>query len=112
VEADLQEVYGVQLGDLYTGRMTPRRCWLLIEQLPSGSRTAMAMGGGGAWGTEAHLLASLLTAIRSDLAGKKVPAPTPPEPGWLARERARQARGTDRRSADARRAARIAAMDR
>lgn len=111
MEADLQSEYGVQLGDLYTGALTPRRCWLLIEQLPQGSRAAMAMGGDGAWNTESHLLASLLTAIRSDLAGKKVSPPKPPELGWRAEERARQARGADRRSADARRAARIAAMD-
>lgn len=102
MEADLQSEYGVQLGDLYTGRLTPRRCWLLIEQLPHGSRTAMAMGGDGAWTTEAHLLSKLLTAIRSDLAGRRVKPPEPPELEWRAKQKEQQAR-MDRRAARYRR---------
>lgn len=90
--------------------MTPRRCWLLIEQLPPGSRLAVAVGGGGAWTAETHAIVGMLTAVRSDLAGKQVTPPSPPEPGWLAKERAAGSRTADRRSADARRAARIAAM--
>lgn len=103
VEADLMSEYQVELGGLYTGRLTPRRCWLLIEQLPPGSRLARAMGGGGAWTTTDHLLAQLLTAIRSDLAGKRLDAPEPPEPGWL--DKAREKNDSARR-----RAARILSM--
>lgn len=111
MEADLQAEYQVDLAGLYTGAMTPRRCWLLIEQLPPGSRLAMAAGGAAAWSTETHAIVDMLTAVRSDLAGKQVQPPKPPEPGWLAKERAAGDRAADRRSADARRAARIAAMD-
>ena len=90
--------------------MTPRRCWQLIEQLPPGSRLAVAVGGGGAWTAETHAIVGMLTAVRSDLAGRQVTPPRPPEPGWLANERAAGQAATDHRSADARRAARIAAM--
>lgn len=91
VEADLLEVYGVDLSDLYTGGLTPRRCWLLIEQLPPGSRVARAMGGDGAWDTHTHAIVGMLSAIRSDLAGKKLPAPEPPAPGWREKQREREA---------------------
>ena len=93
------DVYGVDLAGLYTGALTPRRCWLLIEQLPPGSRLARAVGGDGAWTMETHAVVSMLTAVRSDLAGRRVPSPEPPEPGWRLEQ--------DR---DAARASRIARM--
>lgn len=91
VEADLLETYGVDLAGLYTGRLTPRRCWLLIEQLPPGSRLARAMGGDAAWDTQTHAIVAMLTAIRSDLAGRQVEGPKPPEPGWREKQREREA---------------------
>lgn len=91
MEADLLDVYGVDLRGLYTGALTPRRCWLLIEQLPPGSRLARAMGGDGAWDTQTHAIVGMLTAIRSDLAGKRVEGPKPPEPGWREKQREREA---------------------
>lgn len=103
IEADFQSEYRLDLAGLYTGALTPRRCWLLIEQLPSGSRLARALGGDGAWTTTDHLLAKLMSAIRSDLAGKRVKPPEPPEPGWLEKQRTETAR-------DDRRAARILSM--
>lgn len=91
MEADLLDTYGVDLAGLYTGALTPRRCWLLIEQLPPGSRLARAMGGDGAWDTQTHAIVGMLTAIRSDLAGKRVEGPKPPEPGWREKQREREA---------------------
>lgn len=93
----------MDLADLYVGALTPRRCWLLIEQLPPGSRLARAMGGDGAWSTTDHMLAQMLTAIRSDLAGKQVRPPTPPEPGWREKQQSQDAQAR-------RRAARILTM--
>lgn len=103
LEADLLSEYGVDLSDLYTGRLTPRRCWLLIEQLPPGSRFAVALGGDGAWDVTGHLLAGLLGTVQSIGAGRRVKPPAPPEPGWRERRRGPSA-------ADSRRAARISRM--
>jgi hypothetical protein len=57
VEADLQEVYGVALGDLFTGALTWRRLLVLLRGLPATSRLARARDPRAEWTTSDYLMA-------------------------------------------------------
>ena len=92
IEADLQRVYGVDLVDLYRGLITPRRVWVLISQLPPGSNLARAVGGNGYWSHEEVAIHEEGWALRSAIAGKKLPPPEPPEVGWRDKQREQQER--------------------
>lgn len=64
MEADLLEHYGVDLMDLGTERLTWGRLWRLVDQLPPGSRTAVALyGEGERWTPLEHLVASVFDAV-------------------------------------------------
>lgn len=43
MEADLQRFYGIDLADLYTGQLSPRRAKALVEHLPPSSSTWAAV---------------------------------------------------------------------
>lgn len=45
VEADLQQHYGIELTDLWRGRLTLRRLRVLVDHLPSDSATARSIAG-------------------------------------------------------------------
>lgn len=88
-------VYGVDLLDLWRGKLTPRRLLVLIHGLPTGSNLGLAMGGDAALSDEVTAIrmgvwqiccyiATAAGAKRRDLPKR----PEPPEPGW--RERARE----------------------
>lgn len=87
IEADLQHYYQVDLLDLYRGRMTPRRCWVLISQLPPGAAMYREMGGQAYFSHEENTLRAGFWQITSSLAGKQLPAPEVPEIGWRDKQR-------------------------
>ena len=99
-------MYGVDLLDLWRGRLTPRRLLVLIRGLPPGSALGRAMGGDVALSDEVTAtrmaawqiccyIASAVGAKKSDLPKP----PQPPEPGW--QQKARKAQ--ERQAAKARR---------
>lgn len=103
MEADFQSEYGLDLSDLWRGRLTLRRVWVLISQLPAGSRFAREMGGPGFWSpTEAAIYATGWQ-LQSQLAGKELPKPEPPAPGWRHEQRQRAAQMERKAAALARR---------
>jgi len=63
VEADLQRFYGVHLGDLWTGRLTFRRCYALVTALPPES--ALGRLSSSNWGLPEHLLACAVDELRA-----------------------------------------------
>jgi hypothetical protein len=89
VEADLLEVYGVDLMDLGTDRLTWGRLGRLVRQLPPTSRTTAAVLGHSPWSASEHLLAAVVDVLaaanwqRAQAASKKaIPRPEPiPRPG-------------------------------
>jgi hypothetical protein len=50
-------VYGIDLGDLFTGALTWRRLIVLLKGLPAGSRLARALDPAAAWTTGDYLAA-------------------------------------------------------
>jgi len=94
-EADLQRVYGIDLSDLWRGRLSFRRIAVLLRGLPAGSCLGRAAGGSAAWSDEtAAILYGLWrveSRIVSTIPGAKrrdFPSPPePPEPGWQDRIR-------------------------
>lgn len=87
IEADLQHYYQVDLLDLYRGKMTPRRCWVLISNLPPGCAMYREMGGNAYFSHEESTLRAGFWQITSSLAGKQLPAPEVPEIGWRTKQR-------------------------
>ncbi len=98
IEADLARFYGVDLRDLWRGRLTWRRLLALIRGLPADSALARAQAGpDAAWGLTEHLLARLvdeiawltwLTANRDLKPGKRSRMPEPvPRPGVARKQR-------------------------
>lgn len=64
MEADLLHHYQVDLGDLFTGRLTWRRLKVLVVGLPRTSNFAHAVLGEAAlWGPTDHLLAAVFDAV-------------------------------------------------
>ncbi|MHB6907120.1 hypothetical protein [Streptomyces sp. DB-54] len=98
LRADLQHHYGLDLADVWRGRLAPRRVRDLVEHLPSGSALATALGGDPAdrgWDLHAHLLAHVVDAAQHTAwtvaqahSRKTVP---PPEPVPRPRSRPRSA---------------------
>lgn len=71
VEADLQRFYGVDLGDLWRGRLSVRRLSVLIAHLPPGSAVWAAENGiPYGW----SLTDVLLTDVFAALTGEQHPA--------------------------------------
>src|SRR5699024_275377 len=65
VEADLASEYGgLDLVDLWRGRITARRLSVLTVHLPSGSRVCKATGGAPAWSDEVSTLMILDLRLR------------------------------------------------
>lgn len=94
VEADLLRFYGLRLGELFRGNLSPRLLINLIEQLPPDSALAAAQHGEIAtWDVATGILALIAdnTAIanwqRASARSKtKLPPPTPvPRPGKAAK---------------------------
>lgn len=66
VEADLLEIFNVDICDLYTGRMSIRRLSVLIKRLlslPGRSALCSAVNEAAEWGTSEHLLATLVDEL-------------------------------------------------
>jgi hypothetical protein len=61
VEADLARYYGIDLGDLWRGGLTPRRLAVLVRHLPADSATVTSVGGDG-WTLSHYLQADLVHA--------------------------------------------------
>lgn len=92
IEADLARFYGVRLTDLYTGRLTLRRFFVLVSQLPDDSayRRSVLGHAEASWGVAEHLLASVVDSLqianwqrskdgqRGSRAPKPMPRPTDP----------------------------------
>lgn len=97
IEADLLRHYGVNLLDLWRGRLTPRRLMVLIKGLPPGSALHRARGGPGFWSDEVtaikeagHRIEATLLSVNGS---KRLPkAPEPPQEGWQVEAEKRQAR--------------------
>lgn len=80
LEADFQRVYGLDLGDLWAGRMTVPRAANLTTHLPWGSAIFRAMGLDQAWTTGEHLAAQsvdLMAAANWQRGGGKGSRPKP-----------------------------------
>jgi hypothetical protein len=56
VEADLQRYYGIDLADMYRGRLTPRKVAVLVQYLPRGAVLWQLVGGPGAITAEEEAL--------------------------------------------------------
>lgn len=71
IEADLQRYYGLDLLDLYRGRLSLRKVGVLIAHLPLGSATVAALSGAAeGWVMGDYLLADVFNAT----AGQPHPA--------------------------------------
>lgn len=92
VEADLQRFYGVDLLDLYRGKLSIRKLAALVSGLPRGSALHIAMSGEEAlWGTSDYLLAATVDHLAvanwlfvqaNSKKGARNPYPDPvPRPG-------------------------------
>jgi hypothetical protein len=84
--------YGVDLADVVTGRMSPRRLASLVAGLPADSATVRStLGGDSLWGLPEHLLARILDTLAGanwQRSGGKGPRPKPvPRPGADRRQR-------------------------
>lgn len=84
LEADLLSHYGIDLLDLYRGRLTWRRLRVLVAGLPSESATGRAMPEVRGWGVTDYLLAHLVDVAASHLwayrtvhSRDRTPPPTP-----------------------------------
>ena len=82
-------VYGVDLLDVFRGRLTLRRVLVLVKGLPPGSMTGYLEGGPSALSNEANLIrdvgwrleCTILAAVGAK--SSQMPSrPEPPEPGW------------------------------
>lgn len=89
LEADFQEVYGLELSDFWMGALSARRAWVLITQLKPGSRVHRAQGGVGAWSEaeaaihlQGNRLADVLCAVNGVKESKRPKPVEPPEEGW------------------------------
>jgi hypothetical protein len=56
-------VYGVSLGDLFTGRLPWRRLLTLLEQLPAGSRVGRVEDIRNTWGLTDYLIAQVADMV-------------------------------------------------
>lgn len=93
-EASLRAVYGVQLGDLFTGRLTCRQLIVYLRHLPADSALGIALHGDAArWGVGEHLLAmavDVLVGANWQRGGGKGQKPKPiPRPDPRAERRKR-----------------------
>ena len=81
----MQRFYGVDLGDLWRGVLTPRRATVLMVNLPPGAALWRAMDVSGAWTTGEHLAAHAADALavanwqrsKAGSEGRKAPEPLP-----------------------------------
>lgn len=66
MEADLQRHYGIELVDLFRGRLSWRRLGVLVEHLPDTNATRRSLGDDAAdWGLTEHLLAAAVDCLRA-----------------------------------------------
>ncbi|MGV9693326.1 hypothetical protein ACWDUX_29950 [Streptomyces sp. NPDC003444] len=99
LEADLLEFFGVDLLDLWHGRLSIRRIGVLVKSLlrkPGRSTLAMVMDETAEWGTTDHLLARISDALETSnymflqvnsAEDAEIPLPEPiPRPGQEAEE--------------------------
>lgn len=68
IMADLLRFYGVDIRDLFTGELSPRRCLALVENLPMESATHSTRISEGdrsasGWDRNAYIMADLIDAI-------------------------------------------------
>lgn len=92
LRSDFQRYYGLDLVDIWRGKLSPRRAWQLAEYLPPDSALSASLGGvleHRSWTLEARLLAAIFNAIRiADYAnirvsggkGSRPETINPPEP--------------------------------
>lgn len=101
IEADFQRYYQIYLGDLFTGELTLRRFAVLLYGLPPGCATWRTQGGPLAQSDETQAILWVRHAVQTFQSSfakkpKDVPAPKPPEWGYV--EKAAEKRAiTDRR---------------
>lgn len=79
---DFQQTYGLDLAEFWSGGLSESRVWMLICQLPPGSRIWRMMGGSMAWSELEHAIHGEGWRIASYTAGKRLDPPEPPKPGW------------------------------
>lgn len=95
LEADFQRYYGLDLLDLWRGRLSARKASVLARQLPYGAQTWISCGFDNAWSAETHLTASLFDAVNvgnwQRAGDKHAKRPTPVQRPSGARESAEQA---------------------
>lgn len=98
VEADLQRWYGIDLRDLFRGRLSYRRLWVLVTKLPADSWTQTELRDSappvvddertakfGPWALINYQLAQLLDSVHrleyvQAVSGGLEPKPDPPKP--------------------------------
>lgn len=98
LEADFQHYYGLDLRDLFTGKLSFRRAAVLTAGLPPGAGIRRLYGGESAWSDETTLIAQLVDLVANlsyQLAGGKGARPKPsrpPEEHHVEQEQARSER--------------------
>ncbi|AZV00743.1 tail assembly chaperone [Gordonia phage Kiko] len=97
IESDLQDK-GIDLVDLYRGRLTLRKVAVLIKYLPPTSALALATNGGQApWSLTEYLLSDIWALQARQLAGRRAPDSHPWRKAMLSRANA--TKSTSRRAA-------------
>lgn len=83
VEADWQHYYGLDLLDVFRGRISLRKASVLTSGLPAGAGLWRLWGGDNAWSDNTHLLNQILyrlDRLEYGVAGGKGRAPREQEP--------------------------------
>jgi hypothetical protein len=70
LEADFQHHYGLDLGGLWRGEMTPRRVAVLASRLPDGANIWAAIGSPKEWDTATYFLHSIELSGRTNVWAK------------------------------------------
>lgn len=96
LEADLQRYYGLDLADMWRGKITPRKVAVLAIHLPPGAAIRRTGPDDLHWSHESQVLVSLFDQIRHlswGLAGGQGRPPQPQErPGDSVREAPKRSR--------------------
>ncbi|AON97309.1 tail assembly chaperone [Gordonia phage Hedwig] len=97
IESDLQGK-GIDLVDLYRGRLTLRKIAVLIKYLPATSALALATNGGQApWSLTEYLLSDIWALHARQIAGRRAPDSHPWRKAMMSRHNA--TKNTTRRAA-------------
>ena len=64
MRADLQRFYGINLDDMYEGRISAEQVMACIAYLPLDGAVASVKTGAPAWGFDTHILANMANSLK------------------------------------------------